>query len=129
MSSEIGDDNTTPRWWIILWTAWGLVVAGIILWLDRQPWSAAPWSLGGIVMAFFGSKPLLPLDQSIFDWYHQLNPDLEQIEEREFALLEEGKLETKEFEQCLEEEVFWMHFMIPPFFGMFHGVLVGAIFG
>ncbi|MBI1916645.1 MAG: hypothetical protein HYS12_18210 [Planctomycetes bacterium] len=45
------------------------------------------------------------------------------------ALTREGKTDTEAFERCLAEVPFGNYLALPPLFGLFHGVWLGALGG
>ena len=136
----------TPRWWVILWCTWGLVVAGLIIVLDQQLWFAIPWVLAGIVVGRFGLKALQPFQSPFYDWYRSWYPD-DGLASRMLTLMDDDNaepdadmelrmdklmddyLESEEYKSRMAEEMYWMSLAIPPLGGLFHGVFIGPLGG
>ena len=82
----------------------------------------------GMVIAFFGWKVLRPISFPLLEWYHNRNTDPQQMS-RIHTLLAAGKTHSEEFERYIDQEAFWMTLPLPPLFGLFYGVLLGAVGG
>jgi hypothetical protein len=104
------------------------LVAGLILLLDQRPWVAGLWAIAGALTGFFGFNALRPLSLPMLEWYHHWNEDEERLRLMD-SLTCEGKTDSEEFERCLAEEAFAAYLAVPPFVGLFHGILLGAIGG
>ena len=118
----------SPRWWVILWSVWGLIVAGLILLLDQQPLLAMPWALVGGIVGLFGLKVVRPFATPLLEWYRGRNPD-RGLQHRIFQLICDGETDTEEFKCYMAEERFWMCLPLPPLAGLFHGVVFGPAVG
>jgi len=116
--------------------AWGLVVAGLILIVDRQPVFAAPWAVGGVVIAYFGLKVVRPFAQPMWQWYHRWSGDEARFE-RVFAFDDNVERDPQQVKRHLAEALeryravpdITAYLMLPPAFGLFHGILWGVIAG
>ena len=125
---DVEDLGTTPRWWILIWLAWGLILGTLVLWFDRNPSAAALWLLVGVAVGTCALRIFGPFSTPVFDWFHHFASAPEK-KHRMVELLIEEKTDSEEFKRLLEEEVYWMTAMIPPTCGLVHGPLFGAIGG
>jgi hypothetical protein len=125
---DIEESVSTPRWWVIVWLAWGLVVGLIVLWLDRDPIAAALWLIAGLVIGTCAPKLLLPFTTPVFDWFHKFSSDPER-ERRMVELAVQEKLDTEEFNRLSEDQAFDVLLMVPLMCGLFHGTLLGGVGG
>lgn len=110
--------------------------------MDPHPWLAVPWLVGGIGIGLFGLKAVRPSAAPLLEWYRGLNPDpglrRRIVESRSLWLMSQDKIDSEEFDRwidskefkfCMAEEQFWVSVLLPPLFGLYHGVRVGATFG
>jgi hypothetical protein len=117
-----------PRWWVVLWFAWGLLVAALVLLLDEHPWLAVPWALTGTLLALLGWKAFYRLSLQVFEWNstRKRNADLRR---RIFLLIAERKTDAEEFKQLTAEDMFQRHLLLAPLVGLVHGLLLGPVAG
>ena len=111
-----------------MWTAWGVIIGAVVLWLDHDPILAAIWSIGGIVIGTCAPKFFRPLAAPIFDWYHNVAFDLER-EQRLIELVIAEETDSEEFKRLSNGETWAMCSACPPMAGLFHGILLGGIGG
>jgi hypothetical protein len=136
-SSEImaNDDRPGGHWWVALWTVWGMIVGALILWLDRNPFTAAAWAVGGAMVGLHGRRLLNPVSEQLFRWYRRLDKDDEVSPRvRRIARLAlNHQLESEEFQRLIREEAEesepFVALLIPPVFGLLWGTLLGALIG
>ena len=100
----------------------------MILALDQQPWPAAFWAVGGPVIGFFGMRVLRTFSTPLAEWYRGRNDGRSRLD-RMATLLMEGKTESEEFQRLSAEDTFLACVAVPPLFGLFYGIPLGAIGG
>jgi hypothetical protein len=113
---------------VVLWSVWGLLVAGLVLLLDPDPWLAGPWAVGGIIIGLAGMRIVRAFSSPLLEWYSSRNPDAT-LTHRIFSLIGEGKADTDEYKRCMAEQTYWMCLPVAPLFGLLHGTLAGAVVG
>jgi hypothetical protein len=124
----IDDPISTPRWWVVVWLIWGLVVGGIVLWLDHNQIAAALWVLVGIVTGTWALKALRPFSSPAFQWVHNFASDPDR-ERRIVELVMEEKTDTEEFKRLSDSAACDALLIAPLMCGFVHGALLGGIGG
>src|SRR5258708_303704 len=116
------------RIWFALWSAWGFLIAGLIVHLDDQLAPAIPWAIGGILIGRFGWQVFCPFASLMLEWYRVRTP-LGRWERQGTLLRLAGQTGSEEYQRCQKEESYWMTLALPPLYGICHGAGLGAYFG
>jgi hypothetical protein len=121
------------------WIAWGVVVAGLLLLLEGNVWTASVWVLFGVLIGWLGPKEYRLLERPLVDWYGSLNPNRGQIERRMSEIkgkwpfdvdeVDRRMMEDEEYLRLLAEGHCWIVLAVPPLFGLMYGPLVGPVLG
>ena len=121
-------DQGTPRWWIVTWSVWGLVIGAIVLWLDRSPLTSIGWAIAGFAIGTWGVAVSRPFASGIMDWYDNFAAEPLR-DQRMFELAMDQQTESPEFDRLCRDEAFKAFAIAPPMMGLFHGTLIGSIAG
>jgi len=125
----IGDTTPpTPRWWVVLWFTWGILVSALILLQDHLPVLAGAWTIGGAMVGLFGLTLLEHLSVPFMWWYERFfgNDERRRLLS---TLIRDGKTDTEECRRLMDDKLFSMSLAVPPVAGLFYGTLLGAIVG
>ena len=130
--------------WAILWSLWGLTVAGLVVWSDGAYAVGGCFVAWGTFMGCFGWRALTVGFAVVHDWAktHCTDPNVEmaaigEMLEAEDSAREQGKLDEEDFEipdtpaqrQWTRDELFTVSFSIPWLMGLIHGVGFGGLGG
>jgi hypothetical protein len=137
-------DEPFPRVWAVLWSLWGLTVAGLITWSDGAYAVGGCFVAWGTFMGCFGWRTLTVGMAVIHDWAksHCTDPKVEMaamcemIKASDLAR-EQGEWDEENWEmpdtpvqrQWTRDELFTVSFSIPWLMGLIHGVGVGGLSG
>ena len=125
---DVEDPLFTSRGWVLVWSAWGLVVGAIILWLDRDPTKAALWLALGIAIPTCVVRLFGRFTSPAYHWYRRFASNPEQ-RHRMIELLIDEKTDSEEYKRLSDNETYRELTILPPMFGLFYGVLLGGICG
>ena len=117
-----------PRWWSIVWSAWGLAVGVLVLWLDANPWTAALWLLLGMSVGRWSLRVVAHLDMPVLEWLEHFSSAPER-DDRLHRLLLEGNPQSEALHRLLHDETFETAMIVPLMVGLVHGTWIGGIAG
>ncbi len=125
---DVSVPHRAPRWWSIVWSAWGLAVGVLVLWLDANPWTATLWFLFGTSMGRWSLRVVAHIDTPVLEWLEYLSSDPER-DDRLHRLLLEGNTQSEAFHRLLHDEAFETAMATPLMVGLVHGTWIGGIAG
>jgi hypothetical protein len=138
------------RWLLIVWTAWGAIIAALVGWFDQNSLAALAWLVAGFIIGSLGPKLVGGLDTVVFGWYNsfwkddvrdmrivQLVHTMFESEEYKRLSDDEQRLEymmelapeSAEYNRLVEEDSFGSILSMPLFVGLFHCIRLGGIVG
>jgi hypothetical protein len=122
------EHGRTPRWWLLLWSGWGLLMSLLVLWLDRHYVASACWLVAGVAIGLFAPRLAVLLQDPVFRWYdrYSRNPA---IDDRMMQLVLKDQTDSEEFHRLLGDRMIDEVVFCPPIVGLVHGTFVGAIAG
>jgi hypothetical protein len=127
--SQVAMTHTgAPRWWVILWMAWGLTLAVLALLRDASPFLAGLWLVGGAFIGLVLPREIGPVLLPLFEWYHKRILSMNRLG-RMYELGREQKTQTEVHDELVDDEVFVGTLAAVPLAGLFHGALIGPIVG
>jgi hypothetical protein len=136
------NDEPFPWIWAVLWFAWGLTVAGPIVWREGAYAVAGCFAAWGMLMGLVGWRTLGLVMCFVRDWAekHLNDPRVKEASWSEISEAIELAQEGHDFDEdnfempdspterrWMQEEFFTMALSIPWFLGLIHGVGIGGL--